>query len=82
MFVPYLCLFIVSVLFTMPTTVGMNCLRPLECRGPGLESLSRHECMCEFIHFMLPSVLVAALRRADPTSKESYRLCPRVGLRS
>jgi hypothetical protein len=30
---------------------------------------------CAFILFVLSCVYVAALRRADPPSKESYRLC-------
>jgi hypothetical protein len=31
--------------------------------------------LCAFILFVLFCVLVAALRRADPPSKETYRLC-------
>jgi hypothetical protein len=31
--------------------------------------------VCVYSVFMLSSVLVAALRRADPPSKESYQLC-------
>jgi hypothetical protein len=31
--------------------------------------------VCAFIVFVLPCVLVAAMWRADPPSKESYRLC-------
>jgi hypothetical protein len=31
--------------------------------------------VCVYSAFMLSSVYVAALRRTDPPSKESYRLC-------
>jgi hypothetical protein len=31
--------------------------------------------VCVYSVFLLPCVQVAALRRADPSSKESYRLC-------
>jgi hypothetical protein len=53
----------------------MNCLRPLKHWDLGFESHLRHECLCAFILFVLSCVQVAALRRADPPSKESYRLC-------
>jgi hypothetical protein len=36
--------------------------------------------LCVYSVFMLLCVYVAALGRADPTSKESYRLC--IGLRN
>jgi hypothetical protein len=36
--------------------------------------------VCAFILFVLSCVQVTALRRADPPSKESYRLC--IGLRN
>jgi hypothetical protein len=32
-------------------------------------------CVCVYSVFVLPCVQVAALQRADPPSKESYRLC-------
>jgi hypothetical protein len=32
-------------------------------------------CVCVYSAFVLSSVQVAALRRADHSSKESYRLC-------
>jgi hypothetical protein len=35
-------------------------------------------CMCVYSVFVLPSVQVAALRRADHLSKESYRLCKKL----
>jgi hypothetical protein len=35
--------------------------------------------VCVFILFVFFCVLAAALRRADPPSKESYRLCTGVG---
>jgi hypothetical protein len=57
----------------------MNCLRQLEHWGRGLGFHSRHKFMCVFILFVLSCVYVVALRRADPPSKESYRLC--IGLR-
>jgi hypothetical protein len=44
------------------------------------ESCSRHGCLSAFILFVLSCVHIAALRRADPPSKESYRLC--IGLRN
>jgi hypothetical protein len=34
--------------------------------------------MCAFILFVLSLVYVAALRRADPPSVDSYRLCIRI----
>jgi hypothetical protein len=52
----------------------MNCLRPLEHWGRGFESHSRHRCLPMFILCLCFPVQVAALRRADPPSKESYRL--------
>jgi hypothetical protein len=48
----------------------MNCLRSLEHWDRGFESHSRHG----FILFVLSFVSVAALRRANYSSKESYRL--------
>jgi hypothetical protein len=55
---------------------GMNRRRPLECWDRGFESHSRHGCLRAFIlSLCLFCVQVAALRRADPRSKESYRLC-------
>jgi hypothetical protein len=58
---------------------GMNCLRSLERWDRGFESHSRHECVCvcarAFILFVLSCMQVAALRRADHSSTESYRLC-------
>jgi hypothetical protein len=35
-------------------------------------------CVRLFSLYVLPCVQVAALRRADPQSKESYRLCKRL----
>jgi hypothetical protein len=32
-------------------------------------------CVCVYSEFVLFCVYVAALRRADPPSKESYKLC-------
>jgi hypothetical protein len=55
----------------------MNCLRSLERWDRGFKSQSRHGCLCAFILFVLFSALVEALRRADPPSKESCRLCVR-----
>jgi hypothetical protein len=34
-----------------------------------------HACLCVYSVFVLSCVQVAALRRADHPSKESYRLC-------
>jgi hypothetical protein len=57
----------------------MNCLRSLERWDRGFESHSRHVylCvgMCFFSAFLLSCMQVAALRRADHSSKETYRLC-------
>jgi hypothetical protein len=36
-------------------------------------------CVCVYSVFVLSSMLVAALRLADPPSEESYRLCKRLG---
>jgi hypothetical protein len=47
-----------------------RCLRPLERWVNGFESHSRYGCLCMVILF----VLLAALRPADPPSKESYLL--------
>jgi hypothetical protein len=57
---------------------SMNRLLPLEQGDHGFESHSRHGCliyMCLYSVFLLSCVEVVALRRADPPSKESYRLC-------
>jgi hypothetical protein len=53
----------------------MNCLRPLKQWNRGFESHSRRGCLCVYSVFVLSCVQVAALRLADPPSKESYRLC-------
>jgi hypothetical protein len=50
---------------------GMNCLRSLELSDHGFESHLRHGYLFVFI---LCSCWVAALRRADHSSKESYRM--------
>jgi hypothetical protein len=55
---------------TVGAVEGMNCLRSLERWDRGFEFHSRHGCLSVFILF----VYVAALRRADPPSKKSYRL--------
>jgi hypothetical protein len=49
----------------------MNCLRSLECWNRGFESHLSYGCLCAFILFVLFCVQVAALRWADPPSKES-----------
>jgi hypothetical protein len=57
----------------------MNCLRLLEQWDRGLESQLRHGCLCvRFFLFVLFCVHVAALRRADPPSMESYRLYEKI----
>jgi hypothetical protein len=56
----------------------LNCLRSLEHWDRGLESHFRNGCLCAFILPVLSCVQVAALRRADPPSKKSYRLCKRL----
>jgi hypothetical protein len=54
----------------------MNYLRSLEHLNRGFESHSGVDvCVCVYSVFVLSCVLVAALRRADHSSKESYRLC-------
>jgi hypothetical protein len=55
----------------------MNRLRPLKHWDRGFESHLRHGCLCTFILFVLSCLQAAAFRRADPPSKESYRLCKR-----
>jgi hypothetical protein len=53
----------------------MNCLRSLERWDRGFESHSKAWMfVCAFTLCLLPCVYVAALRRADHSSKESYRL--------
>jgi hypothetical protein len=56
----------------------MNCLRPLKRWDRGFESHLKHGCLCAFTLFVLFCVQVAALRRADPPSKESYRRCIKI----
>jgi hypothetical protein len=51
-----------------------NRLLPLEHWDCGFESYSRHECLCAFILRLCCLAQVVAFRRADPPSKESYRL--------
>jgi hypothetical protein len=53
----------------------MKCPRSLELWYRGFEFHSRHGCLCAFILCLFSCVEVAALRRADPQSKEFYRLC-------
>jgi hypothetical protein len=58
---------------------AINYLHPLKLWDRGFESHLRHECLCAFILCLLLScVQVAVLRRADPRSKESYRLCKKI----
>jgi hypothetical protein len=52
----------------------MKCLRPLECWDCRFESHLRHDCLCVRFTVFVLSCVVAALRPADPPSKESYRL--------
>jgi hypothetical protein len=54
------------------------CLLPLKHWGRGFESYSRHECLFAFTLCLCCSVQVAALRRADHPSKESYGLSMRL----
>jgi hypothetical protein len=60
----------------------MNSLSPFEHWDHGFESHSRNECLCAFILCLscpvLSCVQVAAFRRSDPPSKESYTLCIRL----
>jgi hypothetical protein len=54
---------------------GMNCLLSLKHWDRGFESHLNHWCLWAFIlFFVLSYVQVAAFRRADLPSKESYRL--------
>jgi hypothetical protein len=49
---------------------------PLKDWDGGFEPQLRHGCLCAFILCLCcPVCRVAALRRADPPSNESYRLC-------
>jgi hypothetical protein len=55
----------------------MYCLRSLGSRVRGFKSHTRHGCLvcvCVYSVFVLSCVYVEALRRADHSSKESYRL--------
>jgi hypothetical protein len=59
------------------TVYSMNYLRSLGRWDRGFESHSRHGylvCVCVHSVFMLSCVQITALRRADHSSKESYRL--------
>jgi hypothetical protein len=58
--------------------LGMNCLCPLEHWGCGFKSHLRHGCLSTFILCLCCPVQVVALQRADPPSKESYRLSTRL----
>jgi hypothetical protein len=59
-----------------PRGLSMNSLLSVERCDRGFDSNSRHGCLCvRFSVFLLSCVYVAALRRADHSSKESYRLC-------
>jgi hypothetical protein len=49
----------------------MNCLLSLERWDREFEYHSRHECLCVRVF----CVNVESLRRADHSSKESYRMC-------
>jgi hypothetical protein len=49
--------------------------RPLKHWDRGFESLSKHGSMSAFLLCLCCPVHVAALRQADPPSKEPYRLC-------
>jgi hypothetical protein len=56
---------------------GMNCFRSLGRWDRGFESHLGHGCLvyvCVYSVFLLSFVSVAALRRADHSSKKSYRL--------
>jgi hypothetical protein len=53
----------------------MNYLLPLKHWDRGFESHSSHGCLFVFV---LSCVQVAALRRAEPPSMESYRLCKKI----
>jgi hypothetical protein len=57
----------------------MNCLCSHECWDRGFESHSRHGCLYASILFYVVLFVVNGLRRTDPPSKESYRLCIRLG---
>jgi hypothetical protein len=54
----------------------MNCL-PRINSGILCSNLTQgmNICVCIYSVFVLPCVYIAALRRADHSSKESYRLC-------
>jgi hypothetical protein len=54
----------------------MNWLRSLKHWDRGFEYHSRHEYLCVRLYLCLCCpVYVAAMRRADRSSKESYSLC-------
>jgi hypothetical protein len=55
----------------------MNYLRPLKHRDSAYGFHSRHGWLCVYSAFLLSCVYVEALRRADPLSKEYYRLVTR-----
>jgi hypothetical protein len=54
----------------------MNCLRSLErWIVDSIPTQGMDICVCVYSVFVLFRVQVAALRRADHSSRESYRLC-------
>jgi hypothetical protein len=54
---------------------GMNCLRSLERLDRSNPTQGMDVCVFIYSVFVLSCMQVAALRRADSPSKESYRLC-------
>jgi hypothetical protein len=62
-----------------PNSIGFYLRKETGSRG--FESHSRHGCVCaRLFHVCVFCVQKADLRRADPSSKESYRIC--IGLRN
>jgi hypothetical protein len=51
---------------------------PAQTLGSWVRILLDHGCLYAFILSVLSCLLIAALRRADPPSKDSYRLCKRL----
>jgi hypothetical protein len=68
-------------MYKLPITVAARSkawivfVRSLERWDRGFKSHSKHGCLCGFILCLCCPVYVAVLRRADHSSKETYRLC-------
>jgi hypothetical protein len=58
----------------LPEMLSSRSQTPLKHWDRGFEPHMRHGCVCVYSVYVLSCVQEAALRRADPLSKEFYRL--------